>query len=107
MKIWHSGMELEPYDWLTTAGPPDAFDAFAAYRLIDRSQKPARGAGGRNWEPVLAVDDALWVGPSLEMLENLFAAAHVRQALATVPQQGDLDRGGDYPLGQLISLPLD
>ncbi len=75
MKIWHSGMELEPYDWLTTAGPPDAFDAFAAYRLIDRSQKPARGAGGRTWEPVLTVADALWVGPSLEMLENLFAAA--------------------------------
>ncbi len=76
MKIWHSGLKLEPYDWLTTAGPSDALADFEAYRLIDSTQKPARGAEGRNWEPVLSVADTLLIGPSLEMLEKLFAAAH-------------------------------
>ena len=73
---WRKGLVLEPFDWLVDFGPADALTGVAAYRLIDPDWRPQRGEIGRNWEPVLAVNGAVWVGASTEMLGELFAAAH-------------------------------
>ena len=72
---WRAGLVLEPFDWLVDFGPADALTDVAAYRLIDPEWRPQRGENGRNWEPVLAVNEAVWVGASTEMLKELLAAA--------------------------------
>ncbi|MBP8000923.1 MAG: hypothetical protein V9G20_14670 [Candidatus Promineifilaceae bacterium] len=72
---WRTGLVLEPFDWLQGFGPADALTGVVAYRLIDPNWRPARGEGGRNWEPVLSVKQEVWVGASREMLAQLLAAA--------------------------------
>jgi hypothetical protein len=73
LQLWGPGMQLEPFDWLTEAGPDGALAGAEAYRLIDTHWRPARDATGRDWKPVLVVGEDVLVDASPAMFDRLLA----------------------------------
>jgi hypothetical protein len=65
------GVKLEPWQWLVNLGPPGALDGISAYRLVDAGATPARDAPGRNWRPLLELEDEVLVGPDPQILDEL------------------------------------
>ena len=74
LKHWRPDLSLEPFEWLTEDGPPEAFAPVSAFMLVDPAAEAPRGAAARNWEPVLAVGEAVYVGAAPALLGALLAA---------------------------------
>lgn len=71
---WRSHYELEPFEWLEEMAPAGALAPLDAYRVIDPHYRKPRNGGGRNWEPLLIVDDQLHLGADPEMLVAMLDA---------------------------------